>query len=230
MSKTVLITGANRGIGYQFACQYAEDGWKVHACCRNPDNAGQLRNSLEGKDATIHPLDVADQSSIDQLKSVLTGKPIDILLNNAGAGGGDNQSFGNINYTEWEATLRTNTIGPYRMFEAFHENLLAGTDKKVIMISSKMGSIERYTSGDDYDYRSSKTALNMVMVNLDYEFRSQGICFLSFHPGWVQTDMGGQEADISPSHSASSMRACIEGATLDMSSSFLNYDGAVLPW
>ena len=113
MTKSVLITGASRGIGLEFARQYANDGWRVHACCRHPDSATDLQNVLSSKDADMHKLDVTSQASINALKAELAGQSIDILINNAGIAGGDRQSFGDIDYDEWEATMRTNTIGPY---------------------------------------------------------------------------------------------------------------------
>ena len=230
MTKAVLITGANRGIGLEFARQYAEDGWRVHACCREAIAATELQRALSGKNADIHQLDVTNQTSIDNLKTKLIGKGIDILINNAGVIGGDHQTFGDIDYDAWAETLRTNTIGPYRIFEALQDSLLLGTDKKAIFISSRMGSIEQYDSSDHFIYRSSKTALNMVVVNLDYEFKSSGICFIAFHPGWVQTDMGGSSATLKSSESASSLRQSISEATLTQSGQFLNFDGAPLPW
>jgi len=220
MTKTILITGANRGIGLEFARQYAEDGWRVHACCRQPDVADNLQQVLSGINAEIHQLDVTDQASIDTLKSELAGQAIDIMINNAGIIGGDHQSFGDIDYEAWEATLRTNTIGPYRVFEALQSNLLLGADKKAVFISSRMGSIEQFNSSDNFIYRSSKTALNMVVVNLAYEFKSTDICFLVFHPGWVQTDMGGESAPIKPSDSADALRQSISKSPLAHSEIF----------
>jgi NAD(P)-dependent dehydrogenase (short-subunit alcohol dehydrogenase family) len=230
MTKTVLITGANRGIGLEFARQYAEEGRQVHACCRHPDAAYDLRQALSAKNADIHQLDVTDQLSIDALKVELAGHAIEILINNAGIKGGDHQSFGDMDYVAWEQTLRTNTIAPYRVFEALRNNLLLGTDRKAVFISSRMGSIEQFNSADNFIYRSSKTALNMVVVNLDYEFKSTGICFLAFHPGWVQTDMGGDAAPIKPAESAKALRRSVSNATQAHSGSFLNYDGTPLPW
>ncbi len=230
MTKSVLITGASRGIGLEFARQYAEDEWQVHACCRQPETASDLRQALSGKKADIHRLDVTDQVSVDALKIKLGGQAIDILINNAGIMGGDHQSFGDIDYDAWEEAMRTNTIGPYRVFEALRDNLLQGTDRKAVFISSRMGSISDYNSGDKYIYRSSKTALNMVVVNLEYEFKSTGICFLAFHPGWVQTGMGGDAAPIKPAESVSALRQSISNATKAHSGTFLNFDGTPLPW
>jgi NAD(P)-dependent dehydrogenase (short-subunit alcohol dehydrogenase family) len=230
MTKSVLITGANRGIGLEFAKQYANNAWRVQACCRQPDAASDLQKALSGKDADIHKLDVTSQASINYLKAELAEHPIDILINNAGIMGDDRQSFGDIDYNAWEETMRTNTIGPYRMFEAFQHNLTLGSDKKAVFISSRLGSIEEFDSGDRFIYRSSKTALNMVVVKLDYELKSSGICFLAFHPGWVQTDMGGDEAPIKPFESVNALRQSILKATLAESGSFLNFDGSPLPW
>lgn len=230
MTKVVLITGANRGIGLEFVRQYAEDGWQVHACCRKPEAATELKKLSAGNRVDIHPLDVTDQSSINRLKTRLAGKGIDILINNAGVIGGEHQTFGDIDYDAWAETLRTNTIAPYRVFEALQDNLLVGTDKKAIFISSRMGSIAEYDSSDSFIYRSSKAALNMVVVNLDYEFKSSGICFIAFHPGWVQTDMGGNSATLKASESANSLRRSIANATLTQSGRFFNFDGTPLPW
>jgi NAD(P)-dependent dehydrogenase (short-subunit alcohol dehydrogenase family) len=230
MTKTVLITGANRGIGLEFARQYANEQWQVYACCRQPEAATELQQALSGKSAHIHRLDVTRQADIDDLRAELDGHAIDILINNAGVIGGEKQSFGNIDYQAWEQTMRTNTIAPYRIFEALQNNLALGSEKKVVNISSRMGSIEEYDSGDNFIYRSSKTALNMVVVNLAYEFRSSALCFLAFHPGWVQTDMGGAAAALKPFASAAAMRQSIAIATLAQSGSFLNFDGTPLPW
>lgn len=226
---SVFITGASRGIGFEFARQYSAAGWTVHAGARCPDNADALK-SLNNTNLTIHQLDVTRHDEIAAVAETLAGTPIDLLINNAGVIGGDRQTFGDINYDAWAETLRTNTIGPYRVFEALQENLLLGTDKKAIFISSRMGSIEQYDDSDHFIYRSSKTALNMVVVNLDYEFKSFGICFVAFHPGWVQTDMGGSSATLKPSESASSLRESIAKATQAQSGQFLNFDGTVLPW
>jgi len=230
MTKTVLITGANRGIGLEFARQYADEEWQVHACCRRPEAATELRQALSDKAGHIHKLDVTRQADIDDLRAELNQQPIDILINNAGIIGGEKQSFGNIDYAAWEQTMRTNSIAPYRVFAALQRNLALGSEKKVVNISSRMGSIEEYDDGDNFIYRSSKTALNMVVVNLAYEFKSSALCFLAFHPGWVQTDMGGASATLTPFASAAALRRSIARATLAQSGSFLNYDGTPLPW
>ncbi len=226
MTSSVLITGANRGVGLEFARQYAADGWRVLACCRAPEQS----DALQQLGVEIHPLDVADPASIVALKAALVGMPIDLLVNNAGVSGGDHQSFGDIDYTAWEQTLITNTFGPYRMVEAFVDNIAISTGKTIANISSHMGSITHYDSGDEYIYRSSKTALNMVSYNLSIDLKDRGVTVLAFHPGWVVTDMGGPDAPVTPSDSVQGIRRTIAQCGPEKSGAFLNYDGTSLPW
>lgn len=226
MVMSVLITGANRGIGLSLSNAYAHAGHKVIACCRNPQHATDL-NAL-GVD--VRALDVSDQTSINALKEQLGDIPIDILINNAGVDGGNHQSFDDIDYAAWETTLMINMIAPYRMVEAFADNIAASDRKCVANISSQMGSITQYGDDEDFIYRSSKTALNMVTLNLSIDLKPRGITFLSIHPGWVQTDMGGSNAPVLPAISAEGIATVIENATPDMSGGFFAYDGTELPW
>lgn len=225
-TQTVLITGANRGIGFELARQYAANGWRVLACCRAPEHA----DTLQQLGVDVYALDVADLDSIAALKNNLGDLVIDLLINNAGVGGGGRQSFGDIDYAVWEKTLITNSFGPYRMIEALVENIASSTGKTVANISSHMGSITHYDDGDDYIYRSSKTALNMVTYDLSVDLKARGITVLSFHPGWVQTDMGGSDAPVTPSDSASGLRRTIARCGLEDSGAFLAFDGEPLPW
>ena len=226
MTSTVLITGTNRGIGLELACRYAADAWRVLACCRAPERA----HALSGRDVELHRLDVADPSTIDALKATIGGTPIDLLINNAGVGGGAHQSFGDIDYGAWERTLIANTFGPYRMVEAFVDNVAASAGKTIANISSRMGSIAEYDEGGEYIYRSSKTALNMVTRDLSVDLNSRGITVLAFHPGWVRTDMGGPEAPVAPEESAATLSRSIAATSFDDTGSFRNYDGAPIPW
>ena len=230
MTSCVLVTGANRGIGLRLAGQYAADGWRVHACCRDPGNRADLRQAVAGHDAVVHALDVGDRRSIDALKAELGDEPIDVLINNAGVGGGDRQTFGDIDYEAWEETIRINTFGPYRVSEALADNV-AGSEKRTIAnISSRMGSIAECDEGGESIYRSSKTALNMVSLDLAYDLKARGVTVLALHPGWVRTDMGGAEAPITPEDAAAALRRTIAAATFADSGSFLDYDGTRLPW
>ena len=227
---TVVITGANRGIGLEFARQYAADGWRVHACCRAPERAAELVAALKGRDGVVHRLDVTDQAQLHDLAGAIDDEPVDVLVNNAGAGGGDAQAFGTVDYGAWERTIRTNVFGPYRVAEALADRVAAGSRRVIANISSRMGSIGDNGSGGSYVYRSSKTALNMVVVNLAHDLAGHDIAVLALHPGWVRTDMGGSNAPVAPEESVGGMRALIERAGPAESGRFFNYDGTPLPW
>jgi len=227
---TVLITGANRGIGLEFVRQYAAEGARVHACCRNPDRADDLRRIAEGRDVVMHRLDVTEQQAIRDLADAVDDEAIDVLVNNAGIYGDHAQVFGKIDYDEWERVLRTNVIGPYRVAEALADRVAASGMRKIANISSGAGSIGDNTSGNSYVYRSSKTALNMVVVNLARDLAEHGITVLALCPGWVQTDMGGKGAAITPAESVQGLRRIIADADLTKSGKFFRYNGNALAW
>jgi NAD(P)-dependent dehydrogenase (short-subunit alcohol dehydrogenase family) len=226
--KTVLVTGSNRGIGLELAKQYADDGARVLACCRSPQSADALQKKAAASDrrVTIHPLDVTHPEDITALKREIGDMPIDTLINNAGISGGKEWE---VDYDEWEAAFRVNSIGPYRMSTAFRANLAASNEKKLATISSQMGSIANNTGGRTA-YRSSKAAVNMVMKGLASEFQSDGIAVIIFHPGWVRTDMGGPQAPVSPEESARGLRHIIENFSIKSTGKFIDYQGHELPW
>jgi len=230
MVKTVLITGASRGIGLEFARQYAQDGWRVHACCRQPGKAEGLKEALNGKNGLIHGLDVTDGASIQDMTHAVDDEPIDVLINNAGIMPDDRKADGTMDYEAWEAALRTNVIAPFRVVEALVDCVDAGEMRVIANISSLMGSIGDNRSGGDHIYRTSKTALNMVTVNLAEDLRMRGITVLAFHPGWVRTDMGGRNAAVAPEDSVRGIRKQIAAAGPDQSGGFTSYDGAPLAW
>lgn len=224
--KTILITGANRGIGLELARQYASDGDKILACCRNPQEATDLK-ALEG--VKVFQLDVADGASVEALKAELGDTPIDILINNAGINL-EPQSFEEMDFDKWEETFRVNSIGPFRVVQALIDNVKAGKDKKIITISSKMGSVGNVYYGGAIAYSSSKSAVNMVTKILANRLRDDGIIAVPLHPEWVRTDMGGPGARISAEESAAGLRTVIAGLTLETSGRFFQYDGEELPW
>ena len=189
---TVFITGANRGIGLEFTRQYAANGWAVIATCRNPIEPGELAK-IPGN-IEVHGLDVTDHRQVDRLAGELIGRPFDILINNAGVYGPRGMTADNMDYGEFEAVLRTNVLAPLKVSTAFTKNVAAGKDKKLVTISSAMGSIARGGGGGEYIYRTSKAAVNMVMRCLSGDLASRGVIVAMFHPGWVQTDMGGPGA------------------------------------
>jgi NAD(P)-dependent dehydrogenase (short-subunit alcohol dehydrogenase family) len=227
-----MITGAGRGIGLELVRQYDADGWRVFACCRTPASASELNRLAAASDGriTIHTLDVDSSESVAALKAELGATPLDVLINNAGISGQRNAARGNIDYDAWSGCMNTNVMGPMRVAEAFADNVAAGTDKKLITVSSKMGSIGLNNAPNSIVYRSSKAAVNMVMSCLANDLRGQGVICHSLHPGWVRTDMGGQAADISAEESAAGMRAVIASLQSGDNGGFSNYDGSPLEW
>lgn len=223
---TILITGANRGIGLELTKQYASDGDTVLACCRNPESA-EVLNAIEGIE--ILPLDVTDDVSVKAMAATLNGRPIDILINNAGINL-EPQSFEELDTDKWEETFRVNSIGPFRVTQALIDNVKAGKDKKLITISSKMGSVGNVYYGGSIAYSSSKSAVNMVTKIVANRFRDDGVIAVPLHPEWVRTDMGGPGARISTQESASGLRKVIAGLTIKESGRFFQYDGEELPW
>jgi len=224
---TILITGAGRGLGLEFARQYAADGWRVIACCRSPEKVPELKKL--GRQVEVHALDVTSADSIQHLAKTLAGTPIDVLLNNAGLHG-DRTPFGATDVSLWKKILDVNTIAPIQVTAALLENVAASAQKKVVAITSKVGSIGDGPSGGSYAYRSSKTALNMAMVNAAHELKGRGITILLMHPGWVQTDMGGPSAPVSIEQSIAGVRRIIDKATLAETGHFYDYTGKQLPW
>ncbi len=224
---TVLITGANRGVGLEFTRSFAADGWRVHACARNVEKAKKL-GGLAGE-VVSHKLNVTNGLKVASLARELAEEPLDLLINNAGVYG-PRTGFGETDYDEWLDVLQVNTLAPLRVVERFVGLLERGEGGTVVNISSIMGSIASNNSGGGYIYRSSKAALNMVTKSLANDLAGRGITVVSFHPGWVKTDMGGGGADIAAAESVAGMREVIAGLTPADSGHFFNYDGKPLPW
>ena len=224
---TVLVTGANRGLGLEFARQYAADGWRVLATCRRPTAAAELKE-IKG-DVQVHALDMREDAQIPTLAMTLARERIDILVNNAGVSG-PREHFGKTETQAWLDVFHVNSIAPAHMAEAFVDHLERGQRKLIVNITSKMGSVADNTSGGSYIYRSSKAALNMVAKTLAVDLASRGITVVLFHPGWVRTDMGGPGALITPRESVTSMREKISTLTPADNGKFFNFDGRPLPW
>jgi NAD(P)-dependent dehydrogenase (short-subunit alcohol dehydrogenase family) len=223
---TVVITGASRGIGLEFVRQYAADGWKVIALCRNPAAATNLA-ALAG-DVHVAAIDVDDTASVNVAAAALKGAPVDLLINNAGINI-RGATLADVDYDGWLRNLDTNILGPMRVSHAFLPAIEKGTGKKLVFISSKMGSIAENTGGGMI-YRSSKTGLNMAVSCLSLELAPKAITSLMFHPGHVQTDMGGARAPVTVTDSVTGMRQVINSAGMAENGHFFNYDGALLPW
>jgi NAD(P)-dependent dehydrogenase (short-subunit alcohol dehydrogenase family) len=235
---TVLITGANRGLGLELARQYAADGWRVLACTRHPDAAALDALGQDHPHVSRHALEVTDAASIETLATALRGTAIDVLLNVAGVmhrrivatDPGARPAFGGFDYDDWARVLAVNVLAPARVAEAFLEHVAAGEQRKIVTLSSELGSIGGNETGGLYAYRSSKAAVNAVMKSMAIDLAPRGIIAVPMHPGWVRTDMGGPKAPLSAEESASGMRRVVDGLTLADSGRFLQWDGKELPW
>jgi NAD(P)-dependent dehydrogenase (short-subunit alcohol dehydrogenase family) len=229
---SVLITGANRGLGLEFARQYAAEGWKVFAACRAPNSAKELQRlaAESGGRIRILTMDVTDTASVRAAAGALGGEPIDVLLNNAGVGGSRSERIGNLDYAAWMSVLDTNSLGPVRVVEAFLDNVAQSDQKRLVTITSGMGSIADNTSGGSYAYRSSKAAVNMIMKSLAIDLDSRGIICVVVNPGWVRTDMGGPHGTLSPTESIKALRTVIASLKPGDSGRFLNWNGKPYPW
>ena len=222
---TVLVTGANRGLGLEFVKQLQEKGYKVIGTARNP----QAATDLKATGARVEQLDVASQSSVEALAKVLQGVPIDILINNAGMANRTDSSLATLDFDAMERTFQVNTMGPLRVTQALLPNLQAAQGKTIINITSRLGSIELSTGGL-YSYRTSKTALNQINKIVSVELAPQGYTSIVMHPGWVKTDMGGADATLTIPESITGMLTVIDSLTIDKTGKFFNYNGEEIPW
>ena len=222
---SVLITGANRGLGLEFARQFHAAGYRVVATARKPDAA----DTLKALGVRVEQLDVTDPASVAALAKTLANEPLDVLINNAGISG-RNRSIASADFQSVERVLSVNTIGPMRVTQALLPNLRKGKRKLVVNISSGLGSIENNTRGGNYGYRESKAALNMFTRSLAAELRPDGFKCIVMSPGWVRTDMGGPAARLSPAESIGAMITVMDGLKPEDSGRFLNYTGKPVPW
>lgn len=224
---TILITGAGRGLGFEFAKQYAAEGWTVIATVRKPE-AGRALAEL-GRNVEINLLDVTDRPGIAKLARALEGRAIDVLLCNSGMIGSREALVAEADYAVWHQTMEVNLMAPVAMAQAFLPHVAASEKKLMVFVTSRMGSIAQ-TSGGSMIYRTSKAALNMAAKNLSIAFADKQVAVIVVHPGWVKTDMGGPGAAITPQESISGLRKVIAKATFADSGHFYNYDGIEFPW
>jgi NAD(P)-dependent dehydrogenase (short-subunit alcohol dehydrogenase family) len=224
-ARTVLVTGANRGLGLEFAKQYRAAGWNVIGTARKPQDADELRAT----GAEVVQLDVADAKSVASLAADLSGRSLDMLINNAGVGG-RTESLEQVDFGEVARVFAVNTLGPMRITQALLPNLRAGSRKTVVSITSNLGSLEQNTSGHYYGYRESKAALNMFTRSLAAELKGEGFTCIVMSPGWVRTGMGGDAAPLSPEQSITGMRGVIDKLTPADTGKFYRYDGSIVPW
>ncbi len=234
---TVFITGANRGIGLEFARQYAADGWRVIATCRTPAAARELNALAEAHDnLVVEQLDVTDHARIAALAEQLKEQPIDLLLNNAAMLGElPEQTFGSLSYDAFQQVMAVNVFGPLRLAEALVEQVAVSEQKKIVALTSGLGSMTLTTRmGRFYNYRSSKAALNMAMRALRADLRKRGIVVGLISPGMVQTRMlaasGYRGPALTSAESVSGMRAVIAAMNSADDGVIINHDGEVIPW
>lgn len=221
MSKTVVITGANRGIGLSFVKRYLGRGDTVYAACR------QASDALADSGANIiDGVDVSSEEGISRLIKALEGVKIDLLINNAGIL--RNESLGSLSADSIRAQFETNALGPLLVTDALRGNLTG--DAKVALITSRMGSISDNTSGGRYGYRMSKAALNAAGKSLSEDLKSQGVAVAILHPGLVGTEMIGGHGDITPDEAAQRLVQRIDELTLENTGTFWHSNGQVLPW
>jgi NAD(P)-dependent dehydrogenase (short-subunit alcohol dehydrogenase family) len=228
----VLITGANRGIGLEFARQYTADGWEVFAACRAPSAARQLQEMARGSTGrlTTIPMDVTKGESGRSAAKQLVTVVIDLLINNAGTAGVPGQRTGAVDYENWVRVLDVNTMGPLRVIEAFMDQIARSQRRLIVTITSGMGSLTDNTSGGSIAYRTSKAAVNMAMRSVAADLASRRIACIVVNPGWVKTAMGGAGAPLTPEESVAAMRRLIEKVGPEHSGKFFNYDGSEYPW
>ncbi len=236
--RTVFITGANRGLGLEFVKQYVSQGDVVHACCRRPGGAAELKALEKANRATlhVHALDVTRTEAVQRLAGALAETAIDIVINNAGVFGpkaeGEKdlrQSFGHIDEEIVGKVMRINAVAPLVVAQAFADHVARSVEKRMVAISSSLGSIAE-TSGGHYAYRMSKAALNMAMATVAKDLAPRGITVQVFCPGWVQTEMGGANAPQTVDASVRGLRQMIQAAMIPGAARFQSFDGTSVPW
>jgi NAD(P)-dependent dehydrogenase (short-subunit alcohol dehydrogenase family) len=223
--RTVVVTGANRGLGLEFARQFTAAGANVIGTARDPGAAAELAAT----GARILPLDVASDESVAAFARALGDAPVHLLINNAGVSG--RALVDQVDHVELVRRIfEVNTLGPMRVTDALLPNLLAAGGATIVNMSSRLGSLGENTSGGYHGYRESKAALNMYTRSLAAEQRDKGILAIAVSPGWVRTDMGGPDAPLAPEESIGGLREVIEGLGAEHSGLFLDHDGTVLDW
>ena len=228
---TILVTGANRGIGLEFVKQYMAMGEQVIGTYRDVGSSDELiKLSEESSALDILNLDVASDDSMAAFPTQLGDRPVDIFINNAGVYGPRDSSFGNVDEANWIPVLRINALAPLLLTQLIVENLSRGKSKKLLYVTSKMGSIDDNKGGGSYVYRSSKAALNAVVKSISVDLASEEMSVAVLHPGWVRTDMGGPNAPLSVGESIDGIMDRIVEQDLGLSGRYVEYDGSLIEW
>ena len=234
---TVFVTGANRGLGYEHVKQYAEKGWKVISCARNPEQAKELKElqKKHGENFTIEQLEVIDHNRIEELAEKYSDEAIDILINNAGTtgpmgvpGAMGYQKIDSMDYQIWRDILEVNLLSPFKIATAFHDHVARSDKKILIMMSSDLGSVEQNNFGGFYSYRSSKSSLNIIAKGMSVDWKDLTVIALA--PGWCKTYLGGDEAEIEPAESVEQQQEMFEGIAAKDSGKFLDRFGKEVAW
>ena len=226
---TVAITGAGRGIGLELVRQHVAAGDRVLALVRNPEGAADLASLAAGSDGklTVHRMDVADDASVKAAAAETSDEAIDLLYNVAGVSGSDPAELEQSDWNEWDDVFRIMVQGPLRVLQAFLPRM--GSGAKVINFSSQLGA-STWPYGGYYAYAAAKAALNRLMRSVATDLKERGVIVGLVHPGWVQTDMGGPGADITPTDSAAGIRKVAADWTLERSGDFLKWNGETHAW
>jgi len=222
---SILISGAGRGLGFELARQYADDGWRVIGTVRD----AAARSRLEKLGAEAHVADVTRHDQLAALAKRLDGTALDVLFCNAGITGKRGMALGSFDYESWEEVLRVNVLGAAALAEALVEHVAASERKVIAMMSSRLGSISE-SSGMTLPYATSKAALNMLVKGLAATLAAKGMVVVALSPGWVRTDMGGAGAPLSAEASVKGLRQVIAGLKSDDSGHFFSHDGSSIPW
>ncbi|MEM7610720.1 MAG: SDR family oxidoreductase [Pseudomonadota bacterium] len=223
---TVLVTGANRGIGLELARQYLADGWQVIALGRT---AGTALASLPAQDRLrVLTCSLVDDAALAATLSTLDKLPIDVLINNAGAM--NDKPFGEFDRDAWRSLFEINVYTPQSLTELLIDNVLASEQRKVLIVSSVLGSLAMNRSGGLYAYRASKAAANAIAKSMAVDLGSRGVLVAALHPGWVRTDMGSDAASLSVDESVTGLRRVIDRLDDGQAGQLIAYDGKVLPW
>ena len=227
-----LITGASRGIGLEFTRQLLGQGWRVTATARNPHGSDGLKRLMQDFQDTLHvaPLDVRSRDSMQSVASRFSGKPLDLLINNAGVLQDQGRTFESIEAQTILESIETNAVAPLVLTQLLLPSLRLSRRALAVFITSKMGSITDNTSGGYYAYRSSKAALNMLVRSMALDLKPAGVTCLLLHPGWVKTDMGGAGATLDVVTSVKGMLKVMDEATPATTGSYLDYAGVRIPW
>ncbi len=233
---TVVITGANRGLGLEFVRQYLADGWHTIACVRRPSEA---LSALEGAGhLTISTFDLVDPAAMAAFAARLGDAPVDVLLNNAGTMGRGSFAeqglepfrFGVANAEEWAEVFHLNVFVPMKLAELLVDNVAASEGRRIITLTSMLGSMALNTLGGLYAYRASKAAVNAMMRSMAIDLAPRGIIAAPIHPGWVKTGLGGDRAPLEAPEAVAGVRRVIASLTPENNGQVVSYAGEAMPW